>query len=91
MRFQWLPWLAGPGLAFGRAFVATIDHMDDGTRVTLNPNIPRLLRHEFVADEEAGRRYVEAWRRKWATELRELYAPFGEGKPDGPGEFDDLF
>lgn len=83
MQFQWLPWLTGPGLAYGRTFVATVD-VSDCVRVTLHPNIPRLLRHEFVADEAAGRRYVEGWRRKWETELRELYAPLGEGKPDRP-------
>lgn len=91
MRFQWLPWLTGPGLAYGRTFVATVDVSEAAVRVTLHPNIPRLLRCEFVADQDAGKRYVEAWRRKWETELREHYAPYGEGRPNGPGEFEDQF
>ncbi|GHA75011.1 hypothetical protein GCM10007067_10120 [Lysobacter bugurensis] len=57
----------------------------------LHPNIPRLLRHEFAAAEHAGWRSVEAWKRKWEAELRELYVPYGKGRPDRPSEFEEQF
>ena len=72
--FAWHPWLTGPGLAFGRLFVATMDRLDDGrVRVVLHPNTPSMLRHEFLGSEDEGRRYVEAWVRQWEPELRALY------------------
>lgn len=85
MDFEWRPWLTGPGLLYAGTFVATVDVLEGVVRVTLHPNIPRLLRCEFVADEAAGRRYVEAWRRKWDRDLRVLYSRGAEGNPDRPG------
>jgi hypothetical protein len=89
MDFEWLPWLTGPGLAYDRTFVATVDVLDGCARVTLHPNIPRLLRCEFVEDEAAGRRYVEAWRRKWEPDLRALYSRGAEGNSYRSGADDD--
>ncbi|MFC0677536.1 hypothetical protein ACFFGH_06685 [Lysobacter korlensis] len=78
MDFTWHPYLRGPGLAFNGLFVALLENLDDGrARVVLHPNLPAKLRHEFVESEAHGRRYVEAWTKRWDSELRELYGPGG--------------
>lgn len=74
--FHWGPYTDGYALYVGTVVVAMIcparSDPDAPWRIVLNPRYVDM-RYAFRPDEDAARRYVEAWAAKWAEQLRERY------------------
>lgn len=74
--FEWRPYLDGAALWLNGYMVAGICPAREGPdvpwRIVMNPRHVDM-RYEFRPDEQAARRYVEAWAGKWAAQLRERY------------------
>lgn len=69
--FQWQHYLDGPALYLEGRMAALCTPVDNGRwRVTVGVGL-KTLRHEFVGSEDAARRYVEAWARKWQEQIRD--------------------
>jgi len=76
--FEFVPYLGGPALQLDGEVIASACPANDGPgapwRLCIHPRRPP--RYEFLPDEAACRRYMEAWARRWEGQIREhLAAP----------------
>jgi hypothetical protein len=76
MEFDWGDYHGGTALYLGIIAVALVTEGGDGWQVEFNPSWPARQRVERFEDRGAARAAVDAWARKWETELRQHYAQY---------------
>lgn len=71
--FTFEPYVDGPCLRLDGEMLACAcpANSDPGARWRLCLSPRRPPRYEFLADEEACRRYMAAWAKRWEAEIRE--------------------
>ena len=71
--FEWRGWLGGGyALFLDQCSVAIVTPEEGFVRVSINHGLVSR-RFESFSQVAVGKRYVEAWARKWETELRAAY------------------
>lgn len=73
--FAWRPWINADewALTFRGQNVGLVTLVPTGrVRVTRGVDRPHM-RVTFASDVDAGRRFLEAWARRWEAEIRKSY------------------
>lgn len=67
--YSWRPYLDGSALYLGLTVVAMVSPIASGVRVAINVGTNHL-RFVFLPSAGQGTTYIEAWVRKWDSEIR---------------------